>query len=107
MIDSSGGTPSPPITGWPLTGVVAGDDTINQHNSGPSHETTWATLIAQTKNTLAAEEANTKSTTCIPKNPKKTLIELLAHRVNGRIKFMMDHALIGKFMGFWPMEKAL
>lgn len=34
-------------------------------------------------------------------------INLPSHQVNAQIQFMKDHALIGKFIGFWPTEKAL
>jgi len=34
-------------------------------------------------------------------------IELPSHRFNAQIQYVKDHALIGKFIGFWPTEKAL
>lgn len=56
-----------------------------------------------------APNDNTKvsSSTCKPVATHRPEVELPSDRINGRIKFMQDHALIGKFMGFWPNEKAL
>lgn len=34
-------------------------------------------------------------------------IELPSHQINAQIQYMRDHALIGKFIGMWPTEKAL
>ena len=34
-------------------------------------------------------------------------MELPSHRINAKIQYMRDHALIGKFIGIWPNEKAL
>ena len=47
------------------------------------------------------------SATCIPKATERTKIDLPSHRINGRIQYMRDHALIGKFLGLWPTKKAL
>lgn len=47
------------------------------------------------------------SSTCIPIEPKRLEIHFLAERINGIIQYMHDHALIGKFIGFWLTEKAL
>lgn len=33
--------------------------------------------------------------------------ELPGQKIDERIQYMRDHALIGKFIGFWPTEKAL
>ena len=58
----------------------------------------------------ANEESTQKkvtSATCIPKAAEQIKVELPSHRINGEIQFMRDHALIGKFLGFWPTEKAL
>ena len=45
--------------------------------------------------------------TCKPIVTERTKIELPSHRINGRIQFMKDHTLIGKFIGIWPTEKVL
>lgn len=34
-------------------------------------------------------------------------IELPSQTINTQIQFVKDHVLIRKFIGFWPMEKAL
>lgn len=40
------------------------------------------------------------SSTCKPVAAHRPEVELPSHRINARIQFMRDHALIGKFMGF-------
>jgi len=47
------------------------------------------------------------SATCIPKTVEQMKVDLPSQRMNNQIQFMKDHALIGKFLGFWPIEKAL
>ena len=47
------------------------------------------------------------SGTCIPKSAERIKIDLPSDRINAEIQYMSDHALIGKFLGFWPTEKAL
>ena len=44
---------------------------------------------------------------CIPCSADRPCLTLLADRINTRAQKMKDHALIGKFMGFWPTEYAL
>jgi len=55
----------------------------------------------------ASSQTKVTSATCIPKAAERIKVELPSHRINGEIQFMRDHALIGKFLGFWPTEKAL
>ena len=45
--------------------------------------------------------------TCIRKTAERIKIVLPSQRINSEIQFMKDHALIGKFLGFWPTQKAL
>ena len=47
------------------------------------------------------------SSTCKPIATERHKIELPSHRINVQIQYMKDHALIGKFIGYWPTEKAL
>jgi len=47
------------------------------------------------------------SATCIPKAAERIKVDLPSNRINSEIQFMQDHALIGKFLGFWPTEKTL
>lgn len=47
------------------------------------------------------------SPTCKLIATERPKIELPSHRINAQIQYMKDHALIGKFIGFWPTEKAL
>ena len=47
------------------------------------------------------------SATCRPIAAERPKIELPSHYINAQIQYMKDHALIGKFVGFWPTEKAL
>jgi len=54
-----------------------------------------------------ASQPKATSATCIPKTTERIKVELPSHRINDEIQYMTDHALIGKFLGFWPTEKAL
>lgn len=58
-------------------------------------------------NTTKAAQPKVTSATCIPKAAESIKIELTSHHINEEIQFMQDHALIGKFLGFWPTERAL
>lgn len=55
---------------------------------------------------MAATPAAT-STTCKPIAAERPKIDLPNHRINAKIQYMKDHALIGNFIGLWPTEKAL
>jgi len=55
----------------------------------------------------SSSQPKATSATCISKAAERIKIELPSHRINGEIQYMQDHALIGKFLGFWPTEKAL
>ena len=55
----------------------------------------------------SSSQPKVTSATCIPKAAKRIKADLPSHRINSEIQFMQDHALIGKFLGFWPTEKAL
>ena len=44
---------------------------------------------------------------CIPCTTERPCLSLLAERINAKAQKMKDHALISKFMGFWPTEHAL
>ena len=47
------------------------------------------------------------SSTCKPISLDRPKIDLPSQRINAKIQYMRDHALIGKFIGFLPTEKAL
>jgi len=47
------------------------------------------------------------SSTCRPVAKERPRIELLGDKIDRRIEFMKDHAIIGKIIGFWPTERAL
>lgn len=53
------------------------------------------------------EEPQATSNTCKPVEVDRPKIELPSQHINTQIQFMRDHTLIGKFIGLWPMEKAL
>lgn len=59
------------------------------------------------QNVTGPSQTKVTSATCIPKAAEPIKIELPSHHINGEIQFMQDYALIGKFLGFWPTEKAL
>jgi len=53
------------------------------------------------------EQTKVTSKTCKPLAEERPKIELPSQKINERIQYMIDHALIGKFIGRWPTEKAL
>ena len=53
------------------------------------------------------EQPQITSSTCRPAAKVRPRIELPGDKIDERIQFMKDHALIGKFIGFWPTERAL
>ena len=63
--------------------------------------------IESTEQTASEAQQKASSATCIPKAADRIKIDLPSHRINEHIQFMKDHALIGKFIGPWPTEKAL
>ena len=73
-------------------------------------------MQGETQTTQKGKEPETTDTAALPKVTSATCkpiaadrpkIDLPSHRINAQIQFMKDHALIGKFVGFWPTEKAL
>jgi len=77
---------------------------VNTNADDSTHNTT-AEDILNNNNSNAANKV--KSSTCKPVAACRPEVELPAHRINARIQFMQDRALIGKFMGLWPTERAL
>lgn len=53
------------------------------------------------------EKTTATSSRCKPIAAERPKIELPSQEINERMQYMKDHALIGKFIGFWPTEKAL
>lgn len=45
--------------------------------------------------------------TCKLVATERPKVELPSQRIDSQILFMKDHALIRKFIGFWPEKKAL
>jgi len=59
-------------------------------------------------NSAASEQPKkASSSTCKPIATERPKIELPSHRINAQIQYMKYHAPIGKFIGYWPTEKAL
>jgi hypothetical protein len=48
-----------------------------------------------------------RSNTCILQMDEIPHFEIKSTQINQTIQYMQDHALICKFMGLWPSEKAL
>jgi len=44
---------------------------------------------------------------CIPKTTEVPSLAIKSENLRRKIQYMKDHALIGKFIGIWPNEKAL
>lgn len=72
---------------------------INQHSdkTGDNHG----------RKDKTEERPKITSKTSKPIVAERPRIELPGQKIDERIQYMMDHALIGKFIGFWPIEKAL
>jgi len=61
----------------------------------------------QDKGKNSEEAPKVTSTTCKPVATERPRIELPGHKVDARIEFMRDHAIIWKFIGLWPTKRAL
>lgn len=61
----------------------------------------------QTDNTERNVAPKATTATCKPVAAERPTVRLPAESINARIQYMKDHALIGKFIGFWPIWKAL
>ena len=59
------------------------------------------------KNIEEDERNKANSSTCKPVAATKPKVYFPSERINARIQYMRDHALIGKFIGIWPTERAL
>ena len=71
----------------------ANPDSANQGKSAQESQTT-VDPHAPTENPKVS------SSTCKPVATHRPEVELPSERINGRIQYMHDHALIGKFLGF-------
>ena len=54
-----------------------------------------------------AKEANIRMGQFVPKLKTVPKLQIKSNRIREDINYMMERALIGKFMGIWPMEKTL
>ena len=63
--------------------------------------------VAQDNGEKPKEALKASSATCKPIAKERPRIELPRHKIDKRIEYMRDHALIGKFIGFWPTKRAL
>lgn len=82
----------------------------NTRKTTEQHDTEQSTEAEEgdsRSNVTKATQPKVTSATCIPKAAESIKIELPSHIINEEIQFMQDHALIGKFLGFWPTERAL
>jgi len=55
----------------------------------------------------AGDRNKASSSTCKPVAAHRPRVDFPSERINARIQYMRDHALIGKFIGTWPTERAL
>lgn len=93
---------APPPNADKNTQHMEGKENDNETNGG-----TMEYSRRQGKDTKAEEKGRASSSTCKPIETHKPKVEFPSHRINARIQYMRDHALIGKFIGIWPMEKVL
>lgn len=100
----------------PLQGVGGDRPPINENQRGPiegsteDHQHSDETAGENQQETVEqrpVDKPKVSSSTCKPAATHMPEVELPAHRINARIQYMRDHALIGKFIGFWSNEKAL
>jgi len=107
------GTPSDnPQSAYSLSTAedLPGKDQGSGPDIGEDENTEACDATANDKNTnqkYPASQPKASSATCIPKTTERIKIDLPSQRINSEIQFMKDHALIGKFLGFWSTEKAL
>lgn len=59
------------------------------------------------KNLETENRNKASSSTCKPVATNRPQVYFPSERINARIQYMRDHALIGKFIGIWPTERAL
>ena len=80
--------------------------TVTENEKGQNNN---STEVSQQQNDESAQKDanNARSSTCKPVATDRPKVEFPSHRINARIQFMRDHALISKFIGIWPIEKAL
>lgn len=93
---------APPPKKDSQTQQIADIDKENRQNEGNIDSS------KQHDNELYQKDMNkASSSTCRPVATHRPKVEFSSHRINARIQFMRDHALIGKFIGIWPTERAL
>jgi len=85
---------------------VNGEPPLQDKTNAPLNESGRNNEIPE-RNTMYTKAPKVTLNTCKPIAAERPRIELPSHRINGRIQYMRDHALIGKFIGFWPTERAL
>jgi len=66
-----------------------------------------ASKLQKGKEIEADEGHRAGSSTCKPVAAHRPRVDFPSERINARIQYMRDHALIGKFIGTWPTERAL
>ena len=81
---------------------IAGSEQEKEHNDGSNNKG----QLNQTEQEKQ-DKPKVSSSTCKPVATHRPKVELPSHHNNARIQYMRDHALIGKFIGIWPNEKAL
>lgn len=81
---------------------------MHTENDGENPQEEEETIpFAQINNTRGNEVPKATSATFKPVATEVPKIKLPSQRINTQIQYMKDDALIGKFIGFWPTEKAL
>ena len=82
------------------------DQDAQEKQKGP-HEANVSHQGGQQDSITNKDIPKSTSATCRPIAAERAKIDLPSHRINTQIHFMKDHPLIGKFISFWPTEKAL
>ena len=60
--------------------------------------------ITNNKGYGSGEDPSQRRNSCIPCTENHPYLNILEERINAKVQKMKDHALIGKFIGFWPTE---
>ena len=75
---------------------------ISDSQLGKSGEDTSGTVIE-----IFAKEGNQRMGQCLPKSKTIPKLQIKSTGIREDINYMKERALIGKFVGIWPLEKTL
>lgn len=80
---------------------------VDRDNPNEVSEGTMNNSPQKGKESKTENRNSASSSTCKPVATKKPQVFFPSERINARIQYMRDHALISKFVGIWPTKRAL